>query len=100
MVDPMRCLSILSVNSLMLFNVGFSVLMLPSILNKGEVVAETNPDAEAEKVFDEAKQLYEEGTAASLRGAIAKFGEALLLFRKRGNLSKEALTLKYKVVIL
>ncbi|NEQ71602.1 MAG: tetratricopeptide repeat protein [Okeania sp. SIO2C9] len=93
MVSPMRWLSILSVNSLMLFNVSFSVLMLPSILNKGEVAAQTNLDAEAEKVFDEATQLHKQGTAESLRRAIAKLEEALLLFRKTGNLSREANTL-------
>ena len=93
MVSPMRWLSILSVNSLMLFNVSFPVLMLPNIVNGGEVVAQTDPNAEAEKAFDEAQQLYEEGTAESRRGAIAKWEEALLLFRKTGNLSREALTL-------
>ncbi|GGA35808.1 CHAT domain-containing tetratricopeptide repeat protein [Okeania sp. KiyG1] len=93
MVSLMRWLSILSVNSLMLFNVGFPVLMLPSILNKGEVAAQTNPDAEAKKVFDEGMKLYEEGTAESRRGAIAKWEKALLLFRKTGNLRGEAVIL-------
>nr|WP_293101882.1 CHAT domain-containing tetratricopeptide repeat protein [Okeania sp. SIO2F4] len=93
MVSPMRWLSILSINSLMLFNVSFPLLILPSIVNKGEVIAQTNPDAEAEKAFDEGMKLYQEGTAESLRGAIAKWEEALLLFRKTGNLSREASTL-------
>ena len=53
-----------------------------------------NPtDAAAEKIFHEGMELYEEETAESLRGAIAKWEEALLLFRKTGNLTKEALTL-------
>ncbi|NES04900.1 MAG: CHAT domain-containing protein [Okeania sp. SIO2F4] len=77
----------------MLFNVSFPLLILPSIVNKGEVIAQTNPDAEAEKAFDEGMKLYQEGTAESLRGAIAKWEEALLLFRKTGNLSREASTL-------
>ncbi|NEP87818.1 MAG: CHAT domain-containing protein [Okeania sp. SIO2C2] len=77
----------------MLFNIGFPLLILPSILNEGEVAAQTNPNAEAEKVFDEGMKLYQEGTAESLRGAVPKWEEALLLFRKTGNLSREATTL-------
>ncbi len=93
MVSLKRSLSILSINSLMLFNVSFPLLILPSIVNKGEVVAQINPDAEAEKAFDEGMKLYQEGTAESRRGAIAKWEEALLLFRKTSNLSREAVTL-------
>ncbi len=93
MVSPMRWLSILSVNSLMLFNVSFPLLILPSIVNKREIVAQTNPNAEAKKVFDEGMKLYKEDTAASRRQAIAKWEEALLLFKKTGNLKTEASTL-------
>ncbi len=101
MLSLKRSLYIISVNSLIFFNVSFPLLILPSIVNKGEVAAQTNPDAEAEKVFDEGiklyqkgTKLYEEGTAESRRGAITKFGEALLLFKKSGNLNREATTLK------
>ncbi|NEP87817.1 MAG: CHAT domain-containing protein [Okeania sp. SIO2C2] len=93
MVSPVRWLSILSINSLILFSVSFPLLMLPSIVNKGEVAAQTNPDAEAEKVFDEVMKLYKQGTAESRKQAIAKWEEALLLFRKIGNLRREAVTL-------
>ncbi|MGD1806724.1 hypothetical protein ACP6PL_14955 [Dapis sp. BLCC M126] len=43
MVSPKRWFSILSVNSLMLFNVSFPVLMLPNIANEGEVIAQIDP---------------------------------------------------------
>ncbi|WP_240039139.1 MULTISPECIES: tetratricopeptide repeat protein [Okeania] len=93
MVSPKRWLSILSVNSLMLFNVSLPVLMLPNIVNGGEVIAQTDPNAEAEKLFKQGHELFKQGTAESLRGAIAKWEEALLLFRKTGNLKREASTL-------
>ncbi|NET28127.1 CHAT domain-containing tetratricopeptide repeat protein [Okeania sp. SIO1I7] len=93
MVSPIRWLSILSVNSLMLFNVGFSVLMLPSILNNGEVIAQTDPNAEAERLLNQGYELFKQGTGESRRQAIAKWEEALLLFRKTGNLGEEGLTL-------
>ncbi|NET45037.1 tetratricopeptide repeat protein [Okeania sp. SIO2B3] len=93
MVSPIRWLSILSINSLMLFNVSFPVLMLPSIVNKGEVIAQTNPDAEAGRLLKEGLELKKQGTAESLSQAIAKWEEALLLFRKTGNLGGEAVTL-------
>lgn len=91
MVSLMRSLSILSINSLMLFNVGFSVLMLPSIVNKREVAAQTNLDAEAEKVFNEGMKLYEEGTAESLRGAIACGGIAGSTITDGGGWDKSVL---------
>ncbi|MGD1704476.1 tetratricopeptide repeat protein, partial [Dapis sp. BLCC M229] len=93
MVSLKRWLSILSVNSLMLLNVGLLLLILPSILNKGEFALQNNPDAEAEKVFYEGMKLYQERTAESRRQAIAKWEEALLLFSQTGNLSREAVTL-------
>ncbi|MEM1171034.1 MAG: tetratricopeptide repeat protein [Cyanobacteria bacterium P01_H01_bin.35] len=93
MVSPKRWLSILSVNSLMLFNVSFPVLMLPNIVNGGEVVAQTDANAEAERLLKLGFELFDRGTAESLKGAITKWEEALLLFRKTGNLSREAITL-------
>ncbi|OZH54791.1 hypothetical protein AFK68_08730, partial [Hydrocoleum sp. CS-953] len=93
MVSPMRWLSILSINSLMLFNVSFPVLMLPSIVNKGEILAQSNPDAEAGRLLKEGLELKKQGTAESLSQAIAEWEEALLLFRKTGNLGGEAVTL-------
>ncbi|MGB3509390.1 MAG: tetratricopeptide repeat protein [Microcoleaceae cyanobacterium] len=63
------------------------------IAQQSEDKTQNPTDAEAEKIFQEGMQLYKEATAESLRGAIAKWEEALLLFRKTGNLSREAVTL-------
>jgi len=49
--------------------------------------------AAAEQLFDEGMQLSEQGTAASLRQAIAKWEEALLLWRAVGDKEWEAITL-------
>jgi len=48
--------------------------------------------AAAERVFLEGKQLYKQGTAGSLRQAIAKYQEALPLYRAVGDKAREALT--------
>jgi tetratricopeptide (TPR) repeat protein len=49
--------------------------------------------AAAERAFQEGKQLYKQGTADSLRQAIAKYEEALPLYRAVGDKAQEALTL-------
>ncbi|NEQ40866.1 MAG: CHAT domain-containing protein [Okeania sp. SIO3I5] len=77
----------------MLLNVSFPLLILPNIVNGGEVITQTNPSAEADRLFDRGFELFQQGTAESLKEAIAKWQEALLLFRKTGNLSREAVTL-------
>ncbi|BAY60406.1 TPR domain protein [Calothrix brevissima NIES-22] len=48
--------------------------------------------AAAQKVFDEGMALYKQGTAASLRQAIEKWQQALVLWRKAGDKAKEAYT--------
>jgi CHAT domain-containing protein/Flp pilus assembly protein TadD len=48
---------------------------------------------DAQKAFDKATQLQSKGTAESLRSAIKKYEEALLLFRAVGDRSHEAATL-------
>ncbi|NES06633.1 MAG: tetratricopeptide repeat protein, partial [Okeania sp. SIO2F4] len=93
MVAPKRWLSILSVNSLMLFNVSFPVLMLPNIVNGAEVIVQTDKSAEAERLLQQGLELLKQGTAESWRQAIAKLEEALLLYTKMGNLGGEAATL-------
>ncbi|MGD1806723.1 CHAT domain-containing protein [Dapis sp. BLCC M126] len=93
MVSCKKWLSILGVNSLMLFNVSFPILMLLNIVNGGEVIAQTDNSAEAESLYDRGLELFKQGTGESLRGAIALWEEALLLFRKTANLTKEAVTL-------
>src|SRR6476469_1863141 len=52
-----------------------------------------NPAAAAERALTEGEQLYQQGTAESLRKAIVKFEEALKLYREAGDRSLEALTL-------
>ena len=99
MVYPMRWLSILSVSSLMLFSVSFPLLILPSIVNKREIATQAHPDTEAEKVFDEAMKQDSEGTAESRRQAIAKFKEALSLYKKVSNRRMEA-TVHYNLGIV
>ncbi|NEO54610.1 MAG: tetratricopeptide repeat protein [Okeania sp. SIO3B5] len=93
MVFPKKWLSILSVNSLMLFNVSFPVLMWPNIVNGGEVIAQTDKSAEAERLLSQGLELFKQGTAESLRRAVAKFKEALPLLKKTGNLNWEAVIL-------
>jgi tetratricopeptide (TPR) repeat protein len=53
----------------------------------GKVVqtAQTNSSEAAQKVYEEAEKLYEQGTAEALRGAIVKFEEALKLYRSAGD---------------
>ncbi|KAB8320037.1 tetratricopeptide repeat protein, partial [Tolypothrix campylonemoides VB511288] len=49
--------------------------------------------AAAEKVFEEGMALYKQGTAVSLRQAIEKLQEALVLWQKAGDKQWEATTL-------
>src|SRR4028119_1184463 len=53
-----------------------------------------NRAAAAERAFTEADQLYQQGTAQSLRKALAKWEEALKLYREAGDRAEEALTLR------
>ncbi|MDB9512415.1 tetratricopeptide repeat protein, partial [Kamptonema animale CS-326] len=54
---------------------------------------EGNPATAAERAFTEGDQLYQQGTAESLRQAIAKFEEALKLYREVGNNGGQAISL-------
>ncbi|WP_442923053.1 CHAT domain-containing protein [Microcoleus sp. A006_D1] len=56
--------------------------------------AQTNSSEAAEKVFEEAKKLYQQGTVEALRSAIVKYEEALKLYREAGDRGGEANTLK------
>nr|WP_287275829.1 MULTISPECIES: CHAT domain-containing tetratricopeptide repeat protein [unclassified Okeania] len=93
MVSPKRWLSILSVNSLMLFNVSFPLLILPSIVNGAEVIAQTDKSAEAERLLRQGYELLKQGTAESKKQAIEISEKALQLYREAGNKTWEALTL-------
>ena len=49
----------------------------------------------AQQVFQEALQLYRQGTADSLRQAVPKFEQAVILYRQAGEKGSEALSLVY-----
>ena len=49
--------------------------------------------AAAKRAFQEGEQLHKQGTAESLRRAIAKYEEALPLYRAAGDSRSEAVTL-------
>jgi len=61
----------------------------------GKVVqtAQTNSNEAAQKIYEEAEKLYEQGTAEALRGAIVKYEEALKLYRSAGDRPGEAIIL-------
>ncbi|MGL5065867.1 MAG: tetratricopeptide repeat protein [Microcoleus sp.] len=64
-----------------------------AIVEEVAQTAQTNSSEAADKVFAEAKKLYEQGTKEALTSAIAKYEEALKLYRSAGNRAKEAVTL-------
>jgi CHAT domain-containing protein/tetratricopeptide (TPR) repeat protein len=66
-----------------------------AVVPVGKVVqtAQTNSNEAAAKALKEGLQLYQQGTADSKRSAIAKFEEALKLFRATGDRRWEAVTL-------
>jgi len=55
--------------------------------------AQTNSSDAAETVLKEGVQLYQQGTAEAKRGVIAKFEQALKLYREAGDRLGEARTL-------
>ena len=56
-------------------------------------IAQSNSSDAAQKVYEEADKLYQQGTAEALRGGIVKLEEALKLFRAVGDAGGEAGTL-------
>ncbi|HLO52151.1 MAG TPA: tetratricopeptide repeat protein, partial [Kamptonema sp.] len=58
-----------------------------------EVTAQASGNEAAQKALTEGLQLYKQGTAESLRKAIAKFEEALKLYQEAGDRGGEAVTL-------
>ncbi|WP_375339704.1 tetratricopeptide repeat protein [Okeania sp. SIO2G4] len=77
----------------MLFNVSFPLLILPSIVNGAEVIAQTDKSAEAERLLRQGYELLKQGTAESKKQAIEISEKALQLYREAGNKTWEALTL-------
>ena len=62
-------------------------------VGKGLQIAQTNSSDAADKVYEEAEKLYEQGTAEAKRSAIVKYEEALKLYRAVGDRNGEASTL-------
>jgi tetratricopeptide (TPR) repeat protein len=56
-------------------------------------IVQTNSSGAAQKVYEEAEKLYEQGTAEAKRSASVKYEEALKLFRAVGDRDGEASTL-------
>jgi tetratricopeptide (TPR) repeat protein len=79
-----------------LFNRSFSEEGWGGSLSLAQQPAATEQDATraaAERAIQEGLQLYQQGTAESLRQAIAKWEEALPLYRATGDKAGEAVTL-------
>ncbi|MEG4208787.1 tetratricopeptide repeat protein [Microcoleus sp. S13_B4] len=75
---------------------GVPAVAAPSAIKISQGVSQQsgeNPAAAAERALTEGEQLYQQGTAESLRKAIAKWEEALKLYREAGDRSGEATTL-------
>jgi CHAT domain-containing protein/Tfp pilus assembly protein PilF len=75
---------------------GVPAVAVPSAMKISQGVSQQgggNAAADAEKALKEGLQLYQQGTAESLRKAIAKFEEALKLYRATGDRNMEASTL-------
>ncbi|MEG3957926.1 CHAT domain-containing tetratricopeptide repeat protein [Microcoleus sp. herbarium2] len=75
---------------------GVPAVAAPSAIQISQGVSQQsggNPTAAAERAFTAADQLYQQGTAQSLRKAIAKWEEALKLYREAGDRRGEAFTL-------
>ncbi|EAW33693.1 tetratricopeptide repeat protein [Lyngbya sp. PCC 8106] len=87
---PQQWLSILSVNSIFLLNLGFPLLTLPPTLYRGEVIAQTDPNTEADRLLMQGLELFRQGTAESYKQAIVVWEKALQLYRQAGNLEGQA----------
>jgi CHAT domain-containing protein/Tfp pilus assembly protein PilF len=55
--------------------------------------AQTNSNETADRIYQEAEKLYDRGTAAAFKSAIAKYEEALKLYRETGDRAKQAVSL-------
>jgi len=65
------------------------------VVRVAEVMAQASTKEAADQAFTQADQLYQEGTLEALKGAIAKWEEALNLYREIGDRSGEARTLNH-----
>ncbi|HEY9872277.1 MAG TPA: tetratricopeptide repeat protein [Candidatus Obscuribacterales bacterium] len=80
------------VSVLLLSAPGFATLASTGVkmAQQSEATSKDASGAAAEKAYKEAEQLFQQGTAESRRGAIAKYEEALKLWRSVGDRSQEA----------
>ncbi|NJK70578.1 MAG: CHAT domain-containing protein [Microcoleus sp. SU_5_3] len=62
-------------------------------VGKVEQTAQTNSIDAAQKLYEEADKLYQQGTVEAKKSAIVKYEEALKLFREAGDRRREAVTL-------
>ena len=84
----------LAVSALILL--GVPAVAAPSAIDISQGVSQQergNRATDAEKARTEAYQLYQQGTAESLRKALVRYEEALKLFRAEGDRRSEAFTL-------
>jgi CHAT domain-containing protein/Tfp pilus assembly protein PilF len=97
-VPKLISLSLITQGSLLVI---VSLLFFPKLVAamptvKAQEIAQQPIDATraaAQRIFDEGVELYRQGTAESLRQAIAKFEEALVLWRQVGDKKQEGTTL-------
>jgi CHAT domain-containing protein/Tfp pilus assembly protein PilF len=62
-------------------------------VGSGVQTTQTNSNETADRIYQEAEKLYEQGTAAAFKSAIAKYEEALKLYRETGDRAKQAIAL-------
>ena len=75
---------------------GVPAVAAPSAIKISQGVSQQrggNPAAAAERAFTEGRELYQQGTAESLRKAIAKYEEAFKLFQAMGDRTRASLIL-------
>ncbi|MCP2731453.1 tetratricopeptide repeat protein, partial [Limnofasciculus baicalensis] len=66
----------------------------PSFLpHQSTIIAQNSSNSEADRLLEEGLQLFRQGTAESLRAALAKWEAARQLYRAAGDKGNEALTL-------
>ncbi|MGB3507965.1 MAG: hypothetical protein WBA93_01715 [Microcoleaceae cyanobacterium] len=61
-------------------------------MNRGEVIAQKDPSVEADRLFEQATELFDRETAESKKQAIEIWEKAMQLDRKVGDRTSEALT--------
>ncbi|MBW3587521.1 MAG: hypothetical protein KY448_17290 [Cyanobacteria bacterium 0813] len=75
---------------------GVPAVAAPSVIKISQGVSQQgggNPAEAAERALTEGVQMFQQGTAESLRKAIAKLEEALKLYREAGDSSAQAVIL-------